>query len=135
MGRDDTVRAVARLLSRRYANPQACRWSGRLPLGLILVYLCDRVEVIDAWDEEQTMTKLKLAMAAGIAAVLAFGVAACGQSPTGTDATADSATTDSAAPASTDAAPDSAAAPAADAASTTAPADSSTTTTTTPPSN
>jgi hypothetical protein len=65
------------------------------------------------------MTKMKLGLAAGVAAILAFGVAACGQTaPSGEEATppaADSSTTDATPPAdavdaageasSTDAAP------------------------------
>src|SRR5262245_52377957 len=71
------------------------------------------------------MTKFKLAMAATAAAVLAFGVAACGQTTTVEEdpaAAADTATTDAAAPAEAPADP--AAAPADPAA---APADGATT--------
>jgi hypothetical protein len=71
------------------------------------------------------MTKFKLGMAAAAAAVLAFGVAACGQTTATTEPAAD-ATTE--APADTTAPADPAAAPADPAAATTAPADGATTT-------
>jgi uncharacterized lipoprotein len=70
------------------------------------------------------MTKFKLGMAAAAAAVLAFGVAACGQTTSvQEEPAADAASTDAAAPAE---APADAAAPPADgAATTTPPADGS----------
>ena len=67
------------------------------------------------------MTKIKLAMAAGVAAVLAFGVAACGQQAAETESTEPAAVTEPA-PADATAPADAAAAPADATTTTTEPA-------------